>query len=256
MAKREVHGGFIHFVGFSTNATVAECSSHKRASHDTSGDIIRQVNKVGLYTTRVSCIICYQPMRTPMPNMIRQRNIISRTVRFSHLYIQNRQKCQKNKSRYSVIVSQNSVSVSTPPELTIFLSSLHFSLPTHPPTIHRDNLARDIATGTTSQEDHHALEVFWLTPPAGRNTCHDTGVPALVIDQCLVHVRGNVSRSNGVDIDTLGYPLVRQSLGELAHTTLGRGVGGHGDTTLESQERGNVNDGTPAAGGELGCVTG
>ena len=137
-----------------------------------------------------------------------------------------------------------------------FLSSLHFSLPTHPPTIHRDNLARDIATGTTSQEDHHALEVFWLTPPTGRNTCHDTGVPALVIDQCGVHVRGNVSRSNGVDIDTLGYPLVRQSLGELAHTTLGRGVGGHGDTTLESQERGNVDDGAPAAGGELGCVMG
>jgi hypothetical protein len=71
MAKREVHGGFIHLVGFSTNATVAECNSHKRAAHDTSGDITRQVNKVGLYTTRVSCIIFYQPMRTQMPNMIR-----------------------------------------------------------------------------------------------------------------------------------------------------------------------------------------
>jgi hypothetical protein len=42
----------------------------------------------------------------------------------------------------------------------------------------------------------------------------------------------------------------------LAHAALGCGVGGYGDTTLEGQERSDVDNGAPAAGWELGSVTG
>lgn len=127
-------------------------------------------------------------------------------------------------------------------------------LPTHPATVDGNQFARNVAAGTTGQEDNHTLEVLRFAPPAGGNTSHDTGVAIGIVDQRNIHVGINVAGSNGIDVDALGHPLVGKSFGQLADTTLGGRIGGDSDATLEGQERCDVDNIPATAGWELGFV--
>lgn len=128
-------------------------------------------------------------------------------------------------------------------------------LPAHPATVHGNEFSRDVATGTASQKDDHALEVLRLAPSSGRDPSHDAGIAVGIVDQRNIHVGINVSGSNGVDIDALGHPLVGERLGQLADAALGGCIGGDSNAALESEERGDVDNVTATAGGELGFVT-
>ena len=109
-------------------------------------------------------------------------------------------------------------------------------------------MPRNILTSPTGQKHHRPLEVLRPTPSARRNPRRDTSRAILILHQRRVHIRRDIARRNGIDIDVLRRPLIRQRLGELCDRALGRGVGGHGQAALEGEERGEIDDGAAAAG--------
>jgi hypothetical protein len=73
---------------------------------------------------------------------------------------------------------------------------------------------------------------------------------------------GEVAGGDGVDLDSLGGPLVGEGLGELGDSAFAGGVGGDANASLKAEEGGDVDDfaavcaeaaaGDHVAGGELG----
>lgn len=109
-------------------------------------------------------------------------------------------------------------------------------------------MATYIATRLAGQIHRRSLKVLGRAPSARGNSRADARQPLRVVQQRRVHVRLDVSRRNGVDRDALGRPLVGKRLCDLAHSALGRGVGGDCDATLEGEQRGEVDDAAAAAG--------
>lgn len=126
-----------------------------------------------------------------------------------------------------------------------------FFLPSKPTSINNQDVTRNVGTGSAGQVDGCTLKVLGRAPSARWDTGADAGQPLRVVQERRVHVRVNVARSNGVDCDTLGCPLVGEALGHLPNGSLGGGVRGHGESALEGQQRGVVDDAasTPGDGG-------
>jgi hypothetical protein len=64
------------------------------------------------------------------------------------------------------------------------------------PAIDCQYLARNVAACSACEKDGGSLEVIGTTPSASRDTFEDTGGTLLVIDQGVIHVRVDVSRSD------------------------------------------------------------
>lgn len=105
----------------------------------------------------------------------------------------------------------------------------------------------DIAARLAGQVDGGALEILGVSPPARGDPGRDARQPLLVLEQGLVHVRGDVPRRDGVDGDAAAGPLVGKRLGQLRDGALARRVGRHRQPALEREQAGIVDDGAPAA---------
>lgn len=82
--------------------------------------------------------------------------------------------------------------------------------------------------------------------PSRGYPCADALQACGIIQQRRVHIGLNVSRRNSVNCHAARCPLVGKALGQLANSTLGRRVGGHRQAALEGEQRGKVDDGSPA----------
>lgn len=123
------------------------------------------------------------------------------------------------------------------------------NLSAHPATIDSKNLSTNIATRPARQKHNTALEIVRAAPASRRNSRQNALSPLLIIDERSVHLRRNVTRRNSIDSNTLRRPLIAQRLGQLRNTALARCVRRNRQTTLETQERCNVDNGTSAAVG-------
>jgi len=112
----------------------------------------------------------------------------------------------------------------------------------HPTAIHGEDGPGHVVRRARGKEDSGAGEVFGLPPASGRNPLEDLSAACLVRLQCL-RVRGReVAGSNGIHLDTMRSPLVRQRLRKLRDAALARGVGRDSDPPLKAQQRGDVDD--------------
>lgn len=105
-----------------------------------------------------------------------------------------------------------------------------------------------IRTRLACEIHHRPLKVLGRPPSTRRDSRADARQPLRVVQKRRVHLCLDVSRRNGVDRDALGRPLVGKRLCDLAHGSLGRRIGGHGEAALEGQQRGEIDDAAAAAG--------
>lgn len=113
-------------------------------------------------------------------------------------------------------------------------------------------MSRNIRTRLTCEKDHAPLEVLRVTPPPSGYPFADAPQPPFVRQERRVHLRLDIPRSDRVDRDPLRGPLVGQRFCQLCHRAFGRGVGGDGESTLEREQAGKVDDASSAAGGGRG----
>jgi hypothetical protein len=114
----------------------------------------------------------------------------------------------------------------------------------HPPSIHHQNLPRNIARRTTRQENHRPPKLLRPTPPPSWNSLRDRIViPRVRIrPRIQIHIRGDIPRRNGIDSDPMLRPLVAQRFRQLADSALAARVGGHVDPALKRRHAGCVDD--------------
>jgi hypothetical protein len=115
-------------------------------------------------------------------------------------------------------------------------------LPTHPPTINSKNLATNIPTRPTRQKHNTTLEVIRVPPAPSRDSRQDALRPLLVVYQRRVHLSRDIAGCDSVDADTLGSPLVAESLCELRNTAFAGRIRRHRQATLEAEQRRDVDD--------------
>lgn len=123
------------------------------------------------------------------------------------------------------------------------------NLSAHPATVDSKNFSTNIAARPARQKHNTALEVIRAAPTSCRNSRQNALSPLLIIDERSVHLRRNVARRNSIDSNALRRPLIAQRLGQLRNTALARCVRRNRQTTLETQERCNIDNGTSAAVG-------
>lgn len=115
-------------------------------------------------------------------------------------------------------------------------------LSTHPSSIDDDAITTDIVTSFARKEHDHALKVIRATPSLMRDAVHDLLRPYWVGDKCVVHLGSDVTRCNRIHVDALGSPFVAERFAQTQHAMFGGGIGGHGESSLETQETGDVDD--------------
>lgn len=119
--------------------------------------------------------------------------------------------------------------------------------PAHPAAVDNEHMAADVCAGSTGQVHGRTFKVLGRAPAAGGDAGADAGEALRVAEQGRVHLRLNIAGRDGVDGDALAGPLVGEALGDLADGALGGGVGGDGETALEGEEGGKVDDAAAAA---------
>jgi hypothetical protein len=105
--------------------------------------------------------------------------------------------------------------------------------PGQPPTIHYQNVAMQIVARGRSQENNRAPQLLWRSPAGCRNSFENPTVPQFVRTERCGSFSGHIARRDGVYVNTLGRPFIRQCLCELRHTAFCRCIGGHEDATLK-----------------------
>src|SRR3989441_12114388 len=113
-------------------------------------------------------------------------------------------------------------------------------LTAHPAAVHHQNVAVNIVARRGAEKDSRAGQIAGLAPPADGDALENLAAALRVVAQRRRIVRGHIARRDGVDVDALGCPLVRERLGELRHASFGRGVSGHQNSALKREQRGNV----------------
>src|SRR5215213_2600911 len=115
-------------------------------------------------------------------------------------------------------------------------------LSSHPAAVHDEDVAVDVVARRRGEEDGRAREVLRLAPAGGRDAFEYLSVARLVPLQRRRVVGAHVAGRDGVDVDAPGRPLVGERLRELRHAALRRRVGGDGQSALEGEEGGDVDD--------------
>jgi len=116
----------------------------------------------------------------------------------------------------------------------------------------------DVITGWGTEEDRGSCEIGGVAPAAGGNAVEYCAVARGVVAQGGGVVRGHVAGGDGVHVDSLGGPFIRECPGQLDHASFRRGICGNQNSTLKGKHRGNVEDFSGSAllehltGGELG----
>lgn len=91
-----------------------------------------------------------------------------------------------------------------------------------------------------SQKDRCTGDIFGMTPTAGRNTLENGFVAGGIRAQRLGIVGFDVTGRDGIHIDALRSPLIRQKLGETGNAMFRRRVGRDANAALKRQERGDI----------------
>ena len=127
-----------------------------------------------------------------------------------------------------------------------------------PASVDGQDRAVDVLRRRRREEDGGAGDVGRLAPAAGGDALEDRAAAVGVGAQGLGVVGLDVARRDGVDVDALRRPLVREQPGQPGDPVLGGGVGRDADAALEGEQRGDVDDGAAgppredAAGERLG----
>lgn len=98
-----------------------------------------------------------------------------------------------------------------------------------------------------SQKHRRSLEILRRAPSPSRNPLTDTPQPLRVVQQRLIHIRGNIPRRNTVDRNAPRSPLIRKRLGHLRHPALTRRIRRHRNSALEREQTAKVDDAALAA---------
>src|SRR5579859_4986317 len=98
------------------------------------------------------------------------------------------------------------------------------ALTAHPSAVHHENVTVDVVAGSRAQEDRGPRDVRGLAPPARRYPLQDLPAARRVVLEGLRVVGADVPRGDGVHVDALRRPFVRQRLGELRDAALRGGV--------------------------------
>lgn len=126
------------------------------------------------------------------------------------------------------------------------------TLPPHPPPINQQHTPRNIPTRLPSQEHRNALKVLCGAPPPRRNAFKYTPRTILIIQQRRVHLRSHISGRHRIDINPFARPLIRQRFRELRHAALRSRIRRDCYSSLEGDQRGDIDNGAAVAGGVWG----
>src|SRR5450631_869756 len=116
------------------------------------------------------------------------------------------------------------------------------ALSAEPSAIDHQDVTLDIVAGLGGQQHGRAGKVGRQAPATYGNSVENCGGAHGVGTQSRRVVSGHVAGCDGVDVDALVGPLIRQGLGELSYGALGRGIAGDQDAALERKQRGGVDD--------------
>src|SRR5579863_9518609 len=103
-------------------------------------------------------------------------------------------------------------------------------------------MAVDIITGSGAEEDRCSREIGGVTPAACGNALEDLAAAGRIIPQGGGVVCSHIAGGDGIDVDSLGGPLVRESPGQLDHAPFRRSICGNQNSALKGEHGGNVED--------------
>src|SRR5436190_5837640 len=115
-------------------------------------------------------------------------------------------------------------------------------LPSHPAAINHQYFAVDVIACGRGKEDSRSREIGWFAPAASRNAFENLPITRFVLLQSPGVVGAHVTRRDGIDVNSLPGPLVRQGLRQLRDPALRSGVSRYGDPALERKQRSDVDD--------------
>jgi hypothetical protein len=119
--------------------------------------------------------------------------------------------------------------------------SVHL-LSAHPPAVDGEDGAGDVIAGGRAEIEGGACEILGLAPACCWDAVEDLAIAGLVGLESFGVGGGEVAGGDGVDLDSLGGPLVGESLGELCDSAFARGVGWDADASLKAEEGSDVDD--------------
>ena len=90
-----------------------------------------------------------------------------------------------------------------------------------------------------------------MTPASGGDALENLPVASFVSLQGFGIRGAEVARSDGVDLNAFGSPLVGESFGELGDAAFAGCIGGNADASLKAEERCDVDDFAAAAGNHV-----
>ncbi len=129
--------------------------------------------------------------------------------------------------------------------------------------IHNEDFPRNILTGLAGEENSWSSKVDWISPPTCGTSLDPCSVDVIVGSQVSVpkfeemsdrerfpnldgqrhlHVSGDESGGEGINLNVVFGPFVAQSLGQLADASLRGGVWGNLLSADEGVQRGDIDD--------------
>src|ERR1700686_2726698 len=109
-----------------------------------------------------------------------------------------------------------------------------------PSAINDQDMAVNVIAGRGTKKHRRTGNVLRLAPTAGRNSLENLATADGVTAQRGCVGRRHVAWSNGVHIDSLGRPFVRERFRQLGDAALGCGVRGYKNTALKRKQGSNV----------------
>ena len=106
----------------------------------------------------------------------------------------------------------------------------------HPSAVHDQHMAVHVIGCLRSEKHRRARHIVRRAPSSCGNALGDLAVSLRILTQRLGVVGLHVAGRDGVDVDAVSRPLVRERLRELDEAALRRGVTGNGDAALERQQ--------------------
>src|SRR6266851_7786701 len=114
--------------------------------------------------------------------------------------------------------------------------------PPQPPAIHRQHMPVYVIASRRTQENRRPANIPRLSPASRRNSLQNLPAARRIVPQRRRIVRRHVPRSNGVHIDSLTRPFVRQRSRQLRDPALRRRICRHQNSPLKRKYRRNIHD--------------